>query len=210
MARLLHMPGSTAGRATSMSSGSDAGLLVDNSVYARLGHPAVATVWREAQARDELVACGPFVGEALYSARNVAELGQLLEELTVGMRYVGLDDRTWRLAFEAQRSMASVAPQFHRRPLGDYLVAAAAHQHRLGVLHYDRDFDLLLEHGGLRFESHWVAEPGSLALDSFCTRGMQNASLTPNSLPSSDRTRTQELTRPRPGAHPRSTAWRHR
>ena len=145
-----------------MSSGPDAGLLVDNSVYARLGHPTVATVWREAQARNELVACGPFVGEALYSARNAAELEQLLEELTLGMRYVGLDDRTWRLAYETQRSMAAVAPQFHRRPLGDYLVAAAAHQHRLGVLHYDRDFDLLLDHGGLRFESRWVAEPGSL------------------------------------------------
>lgn len=146
-----------------MSSGPDAGLLVDNSVYARLGHPTVATVWCEAQARDELVACGPFVGEALYSARDVAELEQLLEELTLGMRYVGLDDRTWRLAYEAQRRMAAVAPQFHRRPLGDYLVAAAAHQHRLGVLHYDHDFDLLVEHSGLRFESRWVAGPGSLA-----------------------------------------------
>lgn len=145
-----------------MSSGPDAGLLVDNSVYTRLGHPTVAAVWREALARDELVACGPFVGEALYSARNVAELEQLLEELTVGMRYVELDDGTWRLAYEAQRRMAAVAPQFHRRPLGDYLVAAAAHQHRLGVLHYDRDFDLLVAHGGLRFESRWAAEPGTL------------------------------------------------
>jgi hypothetical protein len=86
----------------------------------------------------------------------------LLEELTEGMPYVELDDSTWRLAFEAQRSMAAVAPQFHRRPFADYLVAATAHQRGLGVLHYDRDYDLLAEYAGLRFESRWVAAPGSL------------------------------------------------
>lgn len=54
--------------------------------------------------------------EALCSACDVDELTELPEELTTGLRYVDLDGSTWRLAFEAQRRMAAVAPQFHRRP----------------------------------------------------------------------------------------------
>jgi hypothetical protein len=58
--------------------------------------------------------------------------------------------------------MAKVAAQFHRRPPVDFLIAALADQHGLGVLHYDRDYDLIAAHGGLRFESRWIAPPGSL------------------------------------------------
>jgi predicted nucleic acid-binding protein len=136
--------------------------LVDNSTWARVGHPDVAAVWASALDEDRLVACGAFVMEALYSARDFDELTELLEELTTGLRYVDLDGSTWRLAFGAQRRMAAVAPQFHRRPFADYLIAAAAHQHGLAVLHYDRDYDLIGEHAGLHFDSRWIAPPGSL------------------------------------------------
>jgi len=39
-----------------------------------------------------------------------------------------------------------------------------AEQHRAegGVLHYDRDYDLIAEHTRLNFESVWVADPGTL------------------------------------------------
>jgi predicted nucleic acid-binding protein len=136
--------------------------LVDNSTWARVGHPEVAAVWARALGEDRLVACGPFVMEALYSARDLDELTELREELTAGLRYVDLDGSTWWLAFEAQRRMAAVASQFHRRPFADYLIAAAAHQHGFAVLHYDRDYDLIAQHAGLRFESRWIAPPGSL------------------------------------------------
>ncbi len=138
------------------------GYLVDTSVWARAGHPEVAKAWAQGLRRHELVSCGPLVMEVLYSARDADELSELLEELTEGMPYVDLDHSTWRLAFEAQRRMAAVAPQFHRRPFADYLIAATAHQRGLGVLHYDRDYDLLADHAGLSFESRWVAAPGSL------------------------------------------------
>lgn len=138
------------------------GYLVDTSVWARADHPDVAKAWARGLRRHQLVSCPPLVMEVLYSARDADELSELLEELTEGMPYVDLDHSTWRLAFEAQRRMAAVAPQFHRRPFADYLIAATAHQRGLGVLHYDRDYDLLAEHAGLSFESRWVAAPGSL------------------------------------------------
>jgi hypothetical protein len=136
--------------------------LVDNSVYARAAEPAVAPIWAAALRADRLVSSGPFVIEALYSARDAAELSAALEELTEGMPYLDADAATWKRAHHAQARMAAVAPQFHRRPPVDFLIAALADRHQLDVLHYDRDYDLLAEHSGLRFESRWVVPPGSL------------------------------------------------
>ena len=43
------------------------------------------------------------------------------------------------------------------------MIAACAHELGAGVLHYDRDYDLLLEHTSLRYESEWLAPAGTLA-----------------------------------------------
>jgi hypothetical protein len=32
----------------------------------------------------------------------------------------------------------------------------------MGVLHYDSDYDLLVEHTSLEFASEWLTEPGVL------------------------------------------------
>jgi hypothetical protein len=42
------------------------------------------------------------------------------------------------------------------------MIAACAHRAEAGVLHYDRDYDVLAEHTDLTFESVWLAPPGSL------------------------------------------------
>lgn len=47
-------------------------------------------------------------------------------------------------------------------PLVDVLIAAIAHVHRVGVLHYDRDFDLIRARTSLRFQSVWLARAGTL------------------------------------------------
>ena len=38
----------------------------------------------------------------------------------------------------------------------------AAHVEGAGVLHYDRDYDLIAERSGLDFQSEWVAPAGSI------------------------------------------------
>lgn len=63
-------------------------------------------------------------------------------------------------AEQAQSDLARVG--HHRMPISDLMIAACAHVAGGGVLHYDRDFDLILEHTGLSFESVWLAEPGTL------------------------------------------------
>ncbi len=78
------------------------------------------------------------------------------------MPYVDLGEPVWRLARNAQLEMARVSARHHRRPPIEYLIAAAAHRHGLGVLHYDRDYELIERHTSLTFEARWVAPAGSL------------------------------------------------
>jgi predicted nucleic acid-binding protein len=100
--------------------------------------------------------------EAGYSARSPADLRRIRRVIGLSMESVPCDELTWELAFEAQRAMADATGLMHRRKPLDLLIAATAHQHGLGVLHYDRDYDFIAEHGGLQFASVWVVAPGSL------------------------------------------------
>ena len=58
--------------------------------------------------------------------------------------------------------LARHAAGFHRLPHQDYLVAAIADAHGLGILHYDVDFDRIVDHSSLAFESVWIASAGTL------------------------------------------------
>lgn len=136
--------------------------LIDNSAFQRVTLPAVAAVWTEGIENGRIGACGPLVAEALYSTQTQEQAAARAEELTEGLPYFEIDESAWRLAFKAQVELAGVAERFHRRPPVDYLVAACAHRHGLGVLHYDRDYDLIAEHSSLAFDSRWVVEPGTL------------------------------------------------
>ena len=47
-------------------------------------------------------------------------------------------------------------------PPVDILMASLADHHQLGILHYDRDYDLLGARTDLHFRSVWLARRGSL------------------------------------------------
>ena len=136
--------------------------LIDNSFFARITHPLIRPIWEQGVDRGRLVSCGPFVLEALYSARDADDAERLRLELLEGIAYVAPDEGAWRNACAAQVALAHVSERFHRRPPIEYLIAATAGQHGLGVLHYDRYYDHIANHAALDFESRWIAEPGSL------------------------------------------------
>jgi predicted nucleic acid-binding protein len=138
------------------------GCLIDNSAWARVNRPAVSAWWAQALVARRVVGCDAFLIEALYSARSGEHLRRMRSALTEGMPQVRCDERTWKLALDAQERMADAAGLMHRRKPIDFLIAATAHQHGLGVLHYDHDYDLIAEHAGLRFDSVWAAAPGTL------------------------------------------------
>ncbi len=85
------------------------------------------------------------------------DLGGLVEKLPRVM----IDSDVEDAALVAQRELARRGHQRTASP-ADLLIAACAHVHGSGVLHYDRDYDILLEITGLDYESHWLAPAGAL------------------------------------------------
>ena len=138
-------------------------LLLDNSAWARLLQQLVpierAKEVAESMRSREIGVCLPFLLEAGYSARSAADRRALMTRFDQLPR-VGIDREVERLAMQAQRELAEVG--HHRLAPADVLIAACAHRAEAGVLHYDRDYDLIAEHTGLLFESEWLAAQGSL------------------------------------------------
>jgi predicted nucleic acid-binding protein len=138
-------------------------LLLDNSAWSRLlvgGIPAPrrekVIEWLEG---GRLGTCLPFLLEAGYSARSAGDRRELMGRLEQLPR-LRVDDDVERAALAAQRELAEVG--HHRLPPSDLVIAACAARAGGGVLHYDRDYDLIAERSGLSFESIWVAPAGSL------------------------------------------------
>lgn len=138
-------------------------LLLDNSAWARLGAAGLPSS-RLSEVADrlqagEVVASMPFLLEAGYSARTASDHRQLCREL-LALPWAPLDGEVERRAVDAQGQLARAG--HHRVPPVDLMMAALADRHRLGVLHYDRDYDLIAARTDLDFESVWLAERGSL------------------------------------------------
>ena len=114
---------------------------------------------RRALERGQIGACLPFLLEARYSARHARDHDDLLDEL-LALPTFAIDDEVERRALAAQSQLARTG--HHRLPPVDVLVAAIADRHGLGVLHYDDDYDLIVERTDLEFESVWLAPRGTL------------------------------------------------
>ncbi len=139
-------------------------LLLDNSAWSRLLLKGMVPKERAkaivAYIDEERVAtCLPFLLEVGCSARSAADYRRIADRLGRLPRIL-VDREVERLALEAQRELAEVG--HHRLAPIDVLIAACAHRAEAGVLHYDRDYDLIAEHTSLAFESEWLASPGSL------------------------------------------------
>lgn len=137
--------------------------LLDNSAWVRLLQQAVpkerAKSISERMARGEVAVCLPFLLEAGYSARSAADRRALMARFDKLPR-VPVDSMVERLALQAQRELAEAG--HHRLAPLDVMIAACAHRAEAGVLHYDRDYDLIAEHTALDFQSEWLAPAGSL------------------------------------------------
>jgi predicted nucleic acid-binding protein len=138
-------------------------LLLDHSAWSRLlsgGVPEarqeVVLDWIE---EDRLGTCLPFLLEAGYSARTLADHRLVMVRLEQ-LPHLLIDREVERTAQKAQRELAEMG--HHRLSPTDLTIAACAACAHGGVLHYDRDYDLILEYTRLRFESVWLAEPGTL------------------------------------------------
>ncbi|HEV7774507.1 MAG TPA: PIN domain-containing protein [Conexibacter sp.] len=134
-------------------------LLLDNSAWARRWRAAVRERFAAAMVAGDVGVSLPFLLEAGYSARSASEHREIMGDLNLLPRAEITPD-VERLALEAQEDL--VRAGHHRLRPADILIAACAHEAGAGVLHYDKDYDVLREHTRLRFRSEWLAPAGSL------------------------------------------------
>ncbi|MDQ6745815.1 MAG: PIN domain-containing protein [Actinomycetota bacterium] len=128
--------------------------IADTSAHYRAGDPKVREQWIAAYERGLLLTCLVVRFELLYSARNVDEFDDINANLA-DLRDVPITVSVQRAALGSMRELAQEAQ--HRVKLSDLLVAAAAQEASVGVLHCDADFDLLAT--TLSFDSRWLLRP---------------------------------------------------
>jgi predicted nucleic acid-binding protein len=131
--------------------------LVDTSVLTRLGADTVRSVVEPLAAAAQLGRAGISDLEVGYSARNLREWESLQRALEA-FSLVETDARHLKRARQVQRLLASRSQSGRKIP--DLLVAAAAEDAGLVVLHYDSDFDRIAAVTGQKCE--WVVPAGSI------------------------------------------------
>ncbi len=118
--------------------GSGAALVFDTSAWNRQRDPMVAIRWQATLATGMLVSCPVVALELLASARDEEAFRDLDRALST-MPQAPVTRTVCDRAIGASRELAGD----RRLPAADYLIAAAAAERGLGVLHYDRHFEPL-------------------------------------------------------------------
>lgn len=136
-----------------------ASYLIDKSAYARIHLPEVAAVIEPLVARALVGTCGIVALELLYSARTGHEhraIGRLVDSI---FEWLPTEDRDFRRAREVSDLLAQRA-QHRAIGVADLVIAAVAERHRVTVLHYDADCDLIAEITGQ--PTQWVVPRGTV------------------------------------------------
>lgn len=131
--------------------------LLDTSVVKRLGRPQVREVVEPLAAAGQLGRPGICDLEVGYSARSAEEWDHLVEALDAFAPVATTADHV-RRALQVQRLLAQRSQRGRKVP--DLLVAAAAEELDVSVLHYDADFDLIATVTGQSCQ--WVVPAGTV------------------------------------------------
>jgi predicted nucleic acid-binding protein len=131
--------------------------LVDTSVLTRVAVSGVRVALEDHLANGTAARAGVSDLEVGFSARNAVEWDRLSEAVGV-FTLVETTDVHLRRARQVQRLLADRGLRGRKVP--DLLVAAAAEDRGLVVLHYDGDFDLIARVTGQPTE--WVCAAGTI------------------------------------------------
>jgi len=131
--------------------------LVDTSVLKRLSVAEVRSVVEPLADAGRLARAGITDLEVGYSARNAREWDRLVGALDV-LELVETTAAHVLRAKQLQRHLASKSQRGRKIP--GLLIAAAAEDKGLTVLHYDQDFDMISKITGQRCQ--WVVSAGTV------------------------------------------------
>ncbi len=131
--------------------------LLDTSVVKRLGRPQVREIVEPLAAAGQLGRPSICDLEVGYSARNAEEWDHLVGALDA-FDPVNTTAAHVRRALQVQRLLAQRSQRGRKIP--DLLVAAAAEELDVSVLHYDADFDLIASVTGQPCQ--WIVPAGTV------------------------------------------------
>ena len=131
--------------------------VVDTSVLTRLRHEVVRAALEPRTAAGQVARAGVSDLEVGFSARNLSEWNGFATALAT-FPLIETDAAHFRRARQIQRLLASRGLRGRKVP--DLLIAAAAEQSGLILLHYDGDFDLISRVTGQ--PSEWVVPAGTV------------------------------------------------
>jgi hypothetical protein len=103
--------------------------------------------------------CGTTALELLYSAQSAKDHLRIAGAIDAAFEWLATEDMDFRRACEVSAQLASTGR--HRAVgLADLVIAAVAERHRVTVLHYDADFDIVSEVTGQ--PTQWVVPRGTV------------------------------------------------
>jgi predicted nucleic acid-binding protein len=132
--------------------------LADTSAIARYRRTEVATRLDPLVIAGLVATCGVVDLELLASARGQAEYAKLAAARRASFEWLATDDADIRRALETQEALAERGQ--HRIAWPDLVTAAVAQRHRVTLLHYQPDYEVIAEVTGQYVE--WVVPRGSL------------------------------------------------
>ncbi len=133
--------------------------LADKSALARLRHPKVAAVLGPLIEAGLVATCPMIELEVLWSTRSAQEFAEVRDDRGLGYEWLPIEDLDWRRAIDVMAELWS-SGRPRSVPLPDLLIAATAERHRVSVLHYDADFDLIATITAQPME--WVVPAGTI------------------------------------------------
>jgi hypothetical protein len=118
--------------------------LADTSALARLSQPAVSAALSPLIEAGLVATCGVIEFELGWATRNSAEFDQVRADRDAGYEWLATHDEDWRRALGVQ---AALWRSGRVRAVGfpDLLIAAVAERERVTLLHYDNDYDLIVQ-----------------------------------------------------------------
>ncbi len=133
--------------------------LVDKSALARWERPPMRLALAPLIEHGLVATCGIIEFEMLYSARDKADYRTIKADRRAAYEWLPTEDVDVRRALEVQEALAARG-QLRAVSLPDLIIAAIAERHRVCVLHYDADYELLADVTGQ--PTLWAVPQGSL------------------------------------------------
>jgi predicted nucleic acid-binding protein len=122
--------------------------------------PHLAAWFNAHVAAGRVLVCDLVILELVRLAPNETRARQVAARLA-SFEPVPMPARLWGRAREVQLELAAKAEEHRRVPPADLLLAAAAEDAGVPLVHYDRDYARIAAVSGLEHE--WFVPPGALA-----------------------------------------------